>query len=461
MSAPSWLVRNSAPLGVAAATYALAVGLPAGDPDTYWHIASGRWMLDHRALLREDVFSSTIRGQPYSVGEWLGQLALALAYQAGSWQGIAVLRALLVAVAAFFLTRVARRFGAPWPAAIPVVLFALALSRQAWGDRPQLFSIALFPLVLELCFAARAGERRALWALPPLLLIWTVLHGGYALGLVVVGVFAAEAVLLRRAEARAFVLTAVACFVATLLDPGSLGLGSAASHVLSPPRSIVEEMPPDILRPAGLVFATFVAAALAGALLTRGTLLEALLLIPLLWLGLSAQRHLHWFAFAATPFLAAQAAVLWARLPYRRGRAYPLPPAARAALALALTAGALATTVSAPPEPDERPYPVGAADALRTGSGTLLHEYDWGGWLIFRHPERPVFIDGRLFPFMPAVFDDYVELTSLRPRWREVLERRGIREVLLRPERPLSVALRELGWRVRAEGPGFVLLARP
>ena len=170
---------------------------------------------------------------------------------------------------------------------------------------------------------------------------------------------------------------------------------------------------------------------------------------------------MHWFAFAATPFLAAQAAVLWARLPYRRGRAYPLPPAARAALALALTAGALATTVSAPPEPDERPYPVGAADALRTGSGTLLHEYDWGGWLIFRHPERPVFIDGRLFPFMPAVFDDYVELTSLRPRWREVLERRGIREVLLRPERPLSVALRELGWRVRAEGPGFVLLARP
>ena len=102
-----------------------------------------------------------------------------------------------------------------------------------------------------------------------------------------------------------------------------------------------------------------------------------------------------------------------------------------------------------------------ARDAIRSGTGNLLHEYDWGGWLIFHHPERPAFIDGRLFPFVPAVLDDYVEVTMLRPRWREVLERRGIREVLLRPDRPLVAALRELGWRVRAEDPGSVLLARP
>lgn len=457
----AWLVRDSAPLGIAAATYALAVGLPAGDPDTYWHIASGRWMLDHAALLREDIFSSTIRGQPYSVGEWLGQVVLALAFEAGSWQGIVVLRALLVACAAYFLTRVARRTGASVAATIPVVLLALALSRQAWGDRPQLFSIALFPLVLDLCFAAREGRRRALLLLPPLILLWTNLHGGYALGLVVIGVFAVEALVLRRAVARAFVLTVLAAFVASLVDPGALGLGSAASHVLSPPRFIVEEMPPDVLRPAGFVFALFIVAALAGALVSRGQLLELLLLAPLLWLALSAQRHLHWFAFGAVPFIAAQAAELWRRLPYRRGRSYPVPAAARAGLALALLFGALVSTVTVPSLPDEAAYPVAAGEAIRTGSGNLLHEYDWGGWLIFHHPERPVFIDGRLFPFIPTVLDDYVELTMLRPRWREVLERRAIAEVLLRPERPLAVALRELGWRVRSEGPRFVLLARP
>ena len=461
MTVPGWLVRNSAPLAIAAATYALAVGLPPGDPDTYWHIASGRWMVEHQALLREDIFTSTIRGQTYSVGEWLGQVILALAYAAGSWQGIVILRALLVGCAAFFLARVARRLGAPWPAAILVVLFALALSKQAWGDRPQLFSIALFPLVLDLCFAARGGDRRALWAVPPLVLLWTNLHGAYALGIALVGVFALEAVVQRRADARAFAIATIASVAASFLDPGALGLGSAASHVLAPPRFIVEEMPPDVLKPAGFVFAAFVVGALAGALVSGGLLLEALLLVPLLWLALSAQRHLHWFAFAATPFIAAQAATLWAGLPYRRGRSYPLPPAAQAGLAIALVVGAALSTLSAPTAPDEGPYPVAARETIRTGTGNLLHEYDWGGWLIFHHPERPAFIDGRLFPFIPAVLDDYVELTTLRPRWREALERRAIGEVLLRPERPLAVALRDLGWRVRAEGPSFVLLARP
>jgi hypothetical protein len=42
-----------------------------------------------------------------------------------------------------------------------------------------------------------------------------------------------------------------------------------------------------------------------------------------------------------------------------------------------------------------------------------------------------------------------------------VLERHRIREVLLRPERPLAGALRERGWRERARGRDAVLLARP
>jgi hypothetical protein len=92
----------------------------------------------------------------------------------------------------------------------------------------------------------------------------------------------------------------------------------------------------------------------------------------------------------------------------------------------------------------------------------VLNEYDWGGFLILRSPGRPVFIDGRLFPFVAAgVLDAYREAVELRPGWRAVLDRYDVREALLRPDRPLAAALREDGWQVRAEDRTFVLLRRP
>src|SRR5256714_11559515 len=81
-----------APLYLAAAAFAIAVSLPGGDPDTYWHLASAKWMVDHGQLLRMDVFSSTVTGAPYSVGEWLRPIALYAAYLAGGWAGIALPR---------------------------------------------------------------------------------------------------------------------------------------------------------------------------------------------------------------------------------------------------------------------------------------------------------------------------------------------------------------------------------
>ena len=47
-----------------------------------------------------------------------------------------------------------------------------------------------------------------------------------------------------------------------------------------------------------------------------------------------------------------------------------------------------------PREPDERSYPVVALTSLPNGDGTLAR-YEWGGWLIWRAPATPVFIDGR------------------------------------------------------------------
>src|SRR2546423_14215366 len=98
----SWIARNAFPIGLAAAGFMLASGYPTGDPDTYWHLASGQWMLDHHEILRADIFSSTVSGQPYSVGQWLGEIGLGLVFNAGGWGRLALFPGLGGARAALF-----------------------------------------------------------------------------------------------------------------------------------------------------------------------------------------------------------------------------------------------------------------------------------------------------------------------------------------------------------------------
>ena len=451
---------------------ALALLQAPGDSDMFWQLSSGEWMLDHRALLDRDIWSFTRDGTAYSVGAWLGQVALALAYRAGGWLGIDVLRAALVGIAAFFTARVTLRVQphAAWSAV--AVLATVLVSRTVWGDRPQLFTLALFPVVLDLLFAARLqGRVRRLIALPVLFLAWANLHNAFVVGLVAVGVFTVDAWLERDRRTRIPLLAVlVLSLVATQLNPAGAGaIRRAAAYGALLPGWIVEDRPLDILTGAGLVFAMLLLAAIAAALLRGREGIAARLGAPLLWPGLIApfavlalaiQRETPYACMVLSPFVAAMVPDALSR-PRIAAPVVPRMPAALFALALLLSL-AFEAALAAPREPDLARYPAGALEALRGARGNLLNEYDWGGYLIRYAPEHRTFIDGRGEAlFLPDVLDDFQHAVALAPGYREVLRRWDVALALLRPERPLAGALREDGWRVLASADAWVLLARP
>jgi hypothetical protein len=444
---------------VASAVFAIAVRLPSSDADTYWHLAAGRWMLEHAQFLRQDIFSSTVAGMDLGIGQWLGQIALAGAFAAAGWSGVAILRATLIATAAFSLVRLARRGGVPWWISLPLVVATLLVSTVIWSDRPQIFTLAIFPALLEILLSAAPGFSRRLLVLPPLFLVWTNLHSGYLVGLAVVAIFALDAVLTTGRRGLPLLATAVVCVAVTFLSPGPLDMaGAAREDVFHTPRFLSEFLPPDVVTPTGALFAGFVLLVIGSVLLRGGSLLEAMLLAPLLYLAFTAQRQMLFFCFAATAFLGARLTGL-----IRAPRPFEPPAPLRMPVTLALVIAALASALAAPIRPDERAYPAAALDTLRQDSGILLNEYDWGGYLIFNLPERAVFIDGRYAPYLGHVLEDYRALVGLHPGWRDLLDKYNVSELLLRPERPLAVALREDGWRVRSsDGDGrWIVLARP
>jgi hypothetical protein len=298
--------------------------------------------------------------------------------------------------------------------------------------------------------------------LPPLFLLWTFLHGGHLLGLVIVAIFATEGLITNGRRGLPLALATVACVAVTFLNPAPLDFaGAAREDLLRPPRFLTEFLPPDVVTPAGALFAAFLLLVIGSALLRGGSLLEAMLLAPLLYLAFTAQRQMLFFCFAATAFVGPRLTELVRES--GRWRAFEIPAPVRAPIALVLVIAALASAFGAPLRPDESAYPTEALDSLRAESGVLLNEYDWGGYLIFNLPERPVFIDGRYVPYLDGVLTDYRNLVALRPGWRELLEKYKVSELLLRPHRPLAVALREDGWRVRSSDPDgqWIVLTRP
>ena len=84
---------EAAPLLLALAVLALAAFSAAAlnDGDTWSHVATGQWILQHGAVPRADPFSYTFAGAPWTAHEWLSEVLFALAFRAAGWSGVALL----------------------------------------------------------------------------------------------------------------------------------------------------------------------------------------------------------------------------------------------------------------------------------------------------------------------------------------------------------------------------------
>ena len=457
---------------LAALAAALAMLQAPSDSDLFWHLSQGEWTLDHGSVLDRDMWSFTRDGTAYNTGAWLGDVFMALAYRWGAWLGLDALRALLVGVAAFFTARITLRVQphAGWAAL--TVLATVLVSRMVWGDRPQLFTLALFPVTVDILMSARfEGRTQRLLVLPLVFVAWANLHNAFVIGLVAIAVFAVEALLDGTRSWRwQPSLALVACVIATQLNPAGGGaIKRAAAYGALLPGWIVEDRALDVLSGAGFVFAALLIAALAAAMIAGRDGIAARLGAPLLWPGLIApfavlalaiQRETPYACMLLAPFVAA---MVPAALSRPRVASLVVPRAAGIAAAVAVVALlAVELVAAAPREPDLSAYPTGAVALLRDAKGNLLNEYDWGGYLIRYAPDHRTFIDGRGEAlFLPDVLDDFQHVVALAPGYRDVLKRWDITVALLRPDRPLAGALREDGWRVLGSDTKWLLLSRP
>jgi len=444
------------------------------DPDFWWHLATGRYIVDTRSIPRHDVFSYTATDHQWVTHEWLTQVAMIGLYRLGGLT--ALLLATSALIAATFALVYIRCEARPYPAVFVVLLAALA-SAVTWGARPQMVNAFMAAWFLLLLDRYRAGKRAPLWVLPLSTALWVNLHSGYFLGLVLIALYLAGELLANWTDLRtertltprrigALALSLAACVAASLLNPNTYKmlwypfetLGSGAMQ-----RYIQEWAPPDFRQLAywPAIALLFGGAAALAYTRRRRDLTDVLLFFALGFLSLLSARHIPLFAVAGAPILTRYLADLkvgrlqWnlTDLPAARPPSMALVGLNWVLVALFVTAGAarVADVALRNRDVEARQYPLGAL-AYVNQSGLagkrMYNSYNWGGYLLWRG--YPVFIDGRADVYMDAFMDEYVLAYQLRGDWRRPLDHYRVDYILIERGAALAVLLEESSEWTRA-----------
>jgi len=430
-----------------AALLAAAVALhPVLEPDLWWHLASGRWILEHREIPRADVFTYSMPGRAWVNLQWLFDVGAARLWAWGGPDALVLAKAAALAgVAALGVAAASAAGAGPGAAAVAAGLAVLA-SAERTTERPEIATyLALASLVLLVERARRGAPRRELALAPAIVAVWINVHSLAFLGPVLLLLHAAVAAVpppgATPGRARALAAAGAAAALALLANPWGIaawtfpwtllrriGAGPDVFH------RILEFAPPSTEPgdPALRFFWILLGVtALSFALRApRVPWRRAAALAPFLALALMARRNVPLFAIVVVPVLAENLGAAASRLaggsPRAARAASRAAPFALLGLAAAVLGGASGTLLGLPRERGLGVMPglfpedaLAAADRLGL-HGRLFHDLDFGGYVAWRSPERKTFIDGRLEVVGPEDLARFVAAHESPAAWERL-----------------------------------------
>jgi len=464
-----------------------------GDGDTGWHLRTGEWILSHGRVPDKDLFSFTKTGQTWFAWEWLWDVIFAWLHQHWGMATVVVGSALVISLTSALIFRLAfRKSGNPL-IAMALTFLAMASASIHFLARPHLFTLlftAVFYTILE-----RARENRStrlLWWLPVLTVLWTNLHGGWFVGIVLIGLYGAGELAgglcngepggLRTALRRMlpYGACALACLAASLTGPYTYHLHAHIWEYLTDSfqREHIQEMLPISFHNPAARYLEVLLLAGGGACfwhLRRKRFTECLLLVLFAHVGLIASRNVPIFGIVAAPILALAVAE-WVQLLQGAPVSAWLRRLAGALASMgdsiggmeghwrthlvSVAAVALLTAILYAPSPPEnfrarfdgKEFPAKAVASLGDSAAqSRIFTYDqWGDFLIYQlYPKNQVFIDGRSDFYGRPFEEKYLDIVNVEYKWQRYLDEYRVDTVLLPTSAPLAGALKESSrWRV-------------
>jgi tetratricopeptide (TPR) repeat protein len=441
------------------------------DPDFWWHLKTGEWIWQHKAVPYVDPFSYTFKGAEWINYEWLFHAVIYPIYQLSGFGGLiifVIICVLSIFLILFFACREVEG-GNRW-LSITILFLALLVAWGRFSVRPQMISFILLALYLYLLILHREDKittRKLMLLLIPTQIVWVNVHGSFLLGIFLVGAYALGRFVplalshhrglkpvFQDKKLQGLVFLCLLLVLASFFNPYTYWVflipikTARAGEVLM---YIAEWFPVDI-RALGLIVIDYTVffrvLFLIGAisfLIKLDNLKKVEDVVIFTLFAYMAFKHIRFsadFAIVAVPIIVNNLKEFrWQIKGWRWLRLLPF------LIILGFSVNLVRTLVCM----DRlgfgvwRNYPETTVNFIKEHDikGKIFNTYGQGGYLIWHlWPDIPVFIDGRT----PTIYDqDFFWLYGLAQEkkevWEKVVEHYGVEIVLVQDNREIGYAL--------------------
>ena len=399
------------------------------DPDIWWHLRAGEWIVRHHSIPQVDAFSSVNAGKAWPDYSWLYELLTFGLFERFGLMGIVGYSAAMVLAVTVALYHLVRRLQGDFSVLALLTFAGCFMMGHLFTPRPWLFTILFFVLEIDILMRVRrTGRLRELAWLPLIFLSWSNIHIQFIDGLVVLGIALVEAVATRKGIGEKTQLgigpaaaALGASLVATLANPFGWHIYHVAYDLASQPGVLnkineLKAIPFRDMTDWSILAMTLISTAILSRARTL-RIFESGLLAFAIFVGFRSQRDV-WVIAAAV------IAILASSLPARKAKAIQLPRfatvlAAMVAALIVLGGFRLMKLNNTKLETQvEATYPVKAVAAIQANGypGPLFNDFNWGGYLIWSL-RMPVSIDGRAAFYGDQAIDRSVATWGAETAW--------------------------------------------
>ncbi|MPZ75839.1 MAG: hypothetical protein GEU77_04895 [Deltaproteobacteria bacterium] len=440
------------------------------DGDTGYHIRAGDFILQNRMVPKTDVFSLWVPQLPWTAHEWLSEVIMAIVHRYSGLTGIVIFFALIIALTYLGLFKMLRDKSPDIPLALLITAMAAICSSLHWLARPHIFSLALTVIWYSILNSFQYKEKNKLYLLPPLMLLWVNLHGGYIFGLILLLLYAGGNLAawcfedrsiasqhIDRVKSLAKVLAA--CLAVSVLNPHGYRILLFPFAVASDAflmDNVQEFLSPNFHEP--LPFKYLLLAAIGLFALSRVALnwIELGLVLLVTYMALYSARYIPLYAIIIAPILLGLIDRLKVNLP-RRSFEWLARRSANFSFIDAGTRGHLWPAVGIVgvltfshmnplhAEFNNKLFPKAAVEFLMAKKipGNMFNNDEFGDYLIYTAwPEYKVFFDGRSDMYGATLGSEYLQVSRTLPGWEDVLQKHQVEWIFFNTGSVLSARLK-------------------